>query len=144
MAVEYAAVALQTVPANQNVVFTDTIIPCNKGYVVHRNGSGLFKLRGLTNQSKARYRVLFGANIAVPTGQAIGPISLAISISGEPVRSTVMTVTPTALDAFFNVSADVFVEVDRGCCVDISIENVSDPAIPISVQNANLIIDRVA
>lgn len=144
MAVEYTAVQLQTVPPNQNVIFTDTVIPCSKGYVSHRNDSGLFKLRGITNQCKARYRVSFGANIAIPDEQDTGPISIAIAISGEPVRSTIMTVTPTDTNAFFNVSADVFIEVERNCCAIISIENVSDPAIPISVRNANLIIDRTA
>ncbi len=143
MAVEYTANAIQTVAVGQNVLFTDEPICCNKGFVVHRDGSGIITLRGITNnQCFARYRVSFGANIAVPTGSAVGAISLAIAINGEPVQTTNMIVTPAAVDEYFNVSTDVFINVPKGCCYTIAVENTS--TIPVNVQNANIIIDRVA
>lgn len=138
---EIIANALQTVPANQNVYFTDTIT-CGNCAITHRDDSGLVALRGMTGQCRARFRVSFGANIAVPTDGTVGPISLAIAIDGEAVRATTMTVTPTVVDAFFNVFSSVFIDVPRGCCVTISVKNITD--VDIDVQNANLIVDRVA
>jgi hypothetical protein len=110
--------------------------------MVHRNGSGLVTLRGLTNQCRARFRVSFGGNIAVPTGETVGPISLAIAISGEPVATTTMISTPAAVEEYNNVYGSIFIDIPRGCCAQISVRNTSDLA--INVQNANLIIERVA
>lgn len=138
---EIIANALQTVPANQNVYFTDTVV-CGNCAITHRDDSGLVTLRGLTNQCRARFRVTFGANIALPTGGTVGPIFLAIAIDGEAVRATTMTVTPAAVEEFFNVFSSVFVDVPRGCCVTISVKNITTD--DIEVQNANLIVDRVA
>ena len=138
---EIIANALQRVPANQNVYFTDTIT-CGNCAITHRDDSGLVTLRGMTGQCRARFRVSFGANIAVPTDGTVGPISLAIAIDGEAVRATTMTVTPTVVDAFFNVFSSVFIDVPRGCCVTVSVKNITD--VDIDVQNANLIVDRVA
>lgn len=138
---EIIANAVQTVPANQNVYFTDTVI-CGNGSISHRDDSGLVTLRGVTNQCRARFMVTFGGNIAVPTGGTVGPISLAIAIEGEPVPATTMIVTPATVEQFFNVKSSVFIDVPRGCCTRISVENTSDG--PIIVQNANLIITREA
>ena len=138
---EIIANAVQTVPANQNVYFTDTVI-CGNGSISHRDDSGLVTLRGVTNQCRARFMVTFGGNIAVPTGGTVGPISLAIAIEGEAVPATTMIVTPAAVEQFFNVKSSVFIDVPRGCCTRISVVNTSDEA--IVVQNANLIITREA
>ena len=138
---EIIANAVQTVQANQNVYFTDTVI-CGNGSISHRDDSGLVTLRGVTNQCRARFMVTFGGNIAVPTGGTVGPISLAIAVEGEPVPATTMIVTPAAVEQFFNVKSSVFIDVPRGCCTRISVENTSDEA--IVVQNANLIITREA
>lgn len=139
---EYSNAALQTVAAGADVIFTDAPIPCTRGYVVHREDSGLFKLRGITDQCRARYRVTFGANIAVPTGGTVGPTSLAIAVDGEALTSTIMTVTPAAVGEFFNVSRTINIDVPRGCCGNVSIRNIG--ADPVDVANANIIIDRVA
>ena len=138
---ELTSNALQTVLVNQSVYFTDVPINGNCS-IIHRQGSGLVALKGLTNQCRARYRVSFGANIAVPTGETVGPASLAIAIEGEAIPATIMTVTPAAVEEFFNVYSSIFIDVPRGCCNSISIRNISN--IPINVQNANLIIERVA
>lgn len=138
---EIIANAIQTVQANQNVYFTDTVI-CGNTSIGHRDDSGLVTLRGVTNQCRARFFVTFGGNIAVPTGGTVGPISLAIAINGEAVPATTMIVTPAAVDQYFNVKSSVFVDVPRGCCLNISMTNTSTEA--INVQNANLIITREA
>ena len=138
---EIIANAVQTVPANQNVYFTDTVI-CGNQSISHRDDSGLVTLRGVTNQCRARFMVTFGGNIAVPTGGTVGPISLAIAIEGEPVPATTMIVTPAAVEQYFNVKSSVFIDIPRGCCSQISVTNTSTQ--PILVQNGNLIITREA
>jgi hypothetical protein len=138
---EIIANELQTVLAGANVQFTDTVVP-GKACTMHRPGSGLVSLRGLTDQCRARYKISFGGNIAVPTGGTVGAISLAIAIDGEAIASTTMTVTPAAVEEFFNVFGAVYLDIPRGCCSQISVRNVNTQS--IEVQNANLIIERVA
>ena len=138
---EITANALQTVAANQNVLFTDTAV-CGSCSILHRNGSGLVTLRGLTNQCRARFKVTFGANVEVPTGGTLGPISLAIAVNGEPVNTTTMISTPAALEELNNVFTSIFLDVPAGCCTQISVENIGTEL--IAVQNANLIVERVA
>lgn len=138
---EIIANELQTVLAGANVQFTDTVVP-GKACTMHRPGSGLVSLRGLTDQCRARYKISFGGNIAVPTGGAVGAISLAIAIDGEAIAATTMTVTPAAVEEFFNVFGAVYLDIPRGCCSQISVRNVNTQS--IEVQNANLIIERVA
>ena len=138
---EITANALQTVNANQNVLFTDVVVDGNAS-IVHRDGSGLVTLRGITNQCRARFRVSFGANISIPTGGPVEALSVAISIDGEPVGSTTMIVVPAAVEDLWNVFGAVFLDVPKGCCSQISVENISTQ--PILVQNANLIVERVA
>lgn len=138
---EIIANALQTVAANQSVYFTDTVA-CGNCSIMHREGSGLVALKGNTNQCRARYKITFGANIALPTGGTVGPISLAIAIDGEAIPSTTMTVTPAAVEQFFNIFSAIFVDVPRGCCMTISVRNITTD--DIDVQNANLIVERVA
>lgn len=138
---EITANTLQTVEANQNVLFTEVAVPgcCS---IIHREGSGLITLRGITNQCRARYKVTFGGNIAIPAAGTVGPISLAISINGEPVATTTMTTTPAAVSQFNNVFSAIFIDVPAGCCSQVSVKNISTQA--IDVQNANLIAERVA
>ena len=138
---EIIANELQTVLAGANVQFTDTVVP-GKACTMHRPGSGLVSLRGLTDQCRARFKISFGGNIAVPTGGTVEAISLAIAIDGEAIAATTMTVTPAAVEEFFNVFGAVYLDIPRGCCSQISVRNVNTQA--IEVQNANLIIERVA
>lgn len=139
---EFTGVFVQQVAAGQNVLFNETPV-CGSNCIVHREGSGIVTLRGQTNQCRARYKVSFGGNIAIPTGGTVGPISVAISLDGEALGSATATVTPAAVEEFFNVFMAVFVEVPRGCCMTISVKNVSNPAQIIEVENANIIIERV-
>ena len=138
---EITANAIQTVASNANVLFPDTVV-CGNCAITHRDGSGLVTLRGLTNQCRARFRVSFGGNIAIPTGGTVGPISLAIAIDGEAVATTTMISTPAAVEEYQNVFSAIFLDIPRGCCSQISVKNISDE--DIEIQNANLIIERVA
>lgn len=138
---EIIANALQTVAANQNVYFTDEVTSGNCS-IMHRDDSGLVTLKGITNQCRARYKISFGGNIAIPTGGTVEAISLALAIEGEPVGATTMTVTPAAVEEFWNIFSAVFVDVPRGCCITVSVRNISTQS--VDVQNANLIVERVA
>lgn len=139
---EITANALQTVGASQNILFTDTVV-CGNCSIVHRDDSGLVTLRGLTNsQCRARFRVTFGGNVGIPTGGTVESISLALAINGEPVSTTTMISTPAAVEEFNNVFSSVFLDVPRSCCYQVSVKNTSEQ--DIDIQNANLIIERIA
>ena len=127
---EIIANALQTVGVNQNVLFTDTVV-CGNCSMNHRDGSGLVSIKGNTNQCRARYRVSFGGNVAIPTGGTVEAISLAIAIEGEAVPSTTMIVTPAAVEEFFNVFSAIFLDVPRECCMTVSVKNISTQEIEV-------------
>ena len=138
---ELIAVAIQEVAENDNVLFTDTVAKGNCS-ITHRESSGLVTLRGYTDQCRARYKVSFGGNIGIPTGGTVDAISVALSINGEAVASSTAIVTPQAVEEYNNIFNSIYVDVPRGCCYTISVKNTSDQA--IEVQNANLIVERVA
>lgn len=145
MAAEFTYNPIQEVLQNQPVIL-NTTIGCSKGYVIHRNESGLVTLRGIVNNpcsNFARYQVTFNGNIAVPTGGTVGPISVAIAIDGEPVLTSNAIVTPAAVDQYFNVTSTAIITVPKGCCFNVSVENTSVGG-SINVQNANLVVDRIA
>lgn len=141
---EYTAAALQTVDADQNILFTDTPVPCGRGWVIHREGSGVFTLRGITDKCAVLYRVQFNANIGLPEGATAAPISVALAIDGEPLASSIAIVTPAGDEDLGNATVFAIVRVPRGCCTHVSIVNTTNPDAPIIVQNANLEITRTA
>ena len=156
---EYVYNPVQRVEPNQNVLLQDAI-SCNRGYVIHRNGSGILTLRGIVNGGTccfARYQVTFNGNIAVPSDGTVGPISVSLAIDGEPIQTSRAIVTPAAVatdpptsENFFNVTSTAIITVPRGCCYTIAVENTSsgltatDPAPAILVQNANVTVARIA
>lgn len=137
---EFSANAVQTVNPGETIVFTESPVPCNKGLVRHRDGTGNFLLSGRSNcpcKKSVNYFVDFGANIAVPTGQTVGAISVALSVDGATIPPTQMIVTPAAVEEFFNVSCATNVPIFSNCCESFSIRNTS--GIPILVENANVV-----
>ena len=140
---EYSYTLNQTVGSEANILFLDGDRCCRRGYVTHRSGSGVFKLKGANNCGKTIYRVSFNANIAVADGGTVGPISVALQEDGETLGNAVATVTPAAVGDFFNVSLDTFIVIPCGCCVTVSVENITDGT-AIDVTNANIIFERVA
>ena len=146
---EFSANAVQTVNPGETVIFTESLVPCRRGLVRHRDYTGNFLLVGFiprqrgcccNRQQEAQYLVDFGANIAIPTGGTVGAISLAITMDGATLPSSNMIVTPAAVEQFFNVSRAINAAVFGGCCEALSVRNTSDQ--PILVQNANIIISR--
>lgn len=147
---EYLANAVQAVDLNSPVLFTASI-PCNKGYVYHEDETGNFILRGRTPNCFARYQVTFNGNIAIPTGGAVTPIALAISVNGEARPTSRAIFTPAAVDEYGNVTSTAIITVPQGCCFDLTVKYVSGvtdgtttPTPTINVINANLDINRIA
>ncbi len=136
---EFTNVPIQLVAEGAAVVFNATPV---KGCdcINHRDGAGVVTLRGCAKCPYSRYRVSFGANIAVPEDGTVGPISVSIAVKGEPLGSATAITTPAAVDEYDNVYISVLVEVPRDCCIDVAVINTSDQ--PINVQNANLIVDK--
>lgn len=139
---QITANALQTVKSGGDVVFTDTPIPGNCS-IIHREGFANITLRGLANgQCRARFKVSFNGNISPSTGETPAQLTLVLSVDGENIGPTRMMAFPSAVGQFSNVSAHIFLDVPVGCCTHLNVKNIS--TIPIDLQNANLIVERVA
>lgn len=147
---EYFANALANIPLNEAIDF-EASIPCNRGYVFHEDGTGVFILRGVTNNCFARYRVTYTGNIAIPTGGTVAPIAVAIALNGEQRMASRAIITPAAVDEYGNVTSTAIITVPRGCCFSVSVRYVSGvtdgtttPPVSINQINGNLTIDRIA
>ena len=134
---EYTNANIVSVAAGQNVPLTETAVN-SKPCIVHRQGAGIVTLRGLTNQNRALFRVSFGGNIAIPTGGTVEAITAALAINGEPLTS----VTPAAVENYFNIYVSAQVCVPKGCCLTVAMENTSTQA--VNFANSNLTVERIA
>lgn len=151
MAAEYLANAVQEISLNAPAIFTASI-PCTKGYVYHEDETGIFILRGITcGQCFATYKVTFNGNIAIPTGGTVTPIAIALTVNGEPRLTSRAIYTPAAAEEYGNVTSTAIIKIPRGCCFSLSVESIPastdtavTPAPVIEMQNANLVIDRIA
>lgn len=142
----------QNVPFGQNLLLIDSI-PCPRGQVIHRNGSGILTLRGCAsgNSCFARYEVTFNGNLAVPEGGTAAAIAVALAIDGEPLQSSRAIVTPAAVEQYFNVTSTAIITVPRGCCYTVALENVNAGVggdivdeQTVSVADGNLTVARIA
>jgi len=151
MAAEYLANPIQEVALNAPILFSASI-PCNRGWVYHEDETGIFILRGITcNQCFATHQVTFNGNIAIPEGGTVTPIAVAVTINGEPRVTSRAIYTPAAVDEYGNVTSTAIIKVPKGCCFSLAVEHVAattdptvTPAPVINVQNANLVISRIA
>lgn len=132
------SVPVQSVNSGQNVLFTTDRCRTNSckcgGWLIHDNGSGLF-----TISKQGIYEVEYNANI---TSTTAGAISLVLELNGEAIGGTNAIYNVTTADDVGHVSASTLVCVPCGCCVTISLGNNSANA--ISVQDANIIIKKIA
>ena len=147
--------ASENVALNTPVTF-DSAIPCSMGHVYHQNGTGTIILKGIPLSSCpcrnqiARYSVKFEGNIAIPTGGAVTPIAMAITVSGEQRQNSRSIYTPAAVDEFGHIDSVAVVDVPKGCCLIVSIEYVdattddagTTPTPVVTVKNGSVIIDQ--
>lgn len=152
MAAEYLANAPQSVALNAPVIFTASI-PCRKGYVYHEDETGIFILRGIVNSNAcfATYRVTYNGNIAIPTGGAVTPVALALTVNGEPRLTSRAIYTPADVEEYGNLTSTAIIKVPKCCCFSLSVEYIpasEDPTVTptpiVTVQNSNLVVDRIA
>ncbi len=136
---QFSSVFVQQVSAGQNALLLDDTVKSR--CVNHRAGSGLVCL---TNSgcdcNPARYRIFAKANVGIPTGGTVGPISLGLSLNGEVLQSSIATVTPAAVGEFFNVAFEEIVCAGK-CQVNVAVTNPTDQT--IEVENLVLIVERV-
>ena len=133
--IELINTAVQTVPIGQSVVYN--AVAARGGCAErHRQGSAQATLL-----KPGRYLVSFSGNIAVPTGETVGEISLALTYDGEVLGGSTMRVTPAAVEEYFNVSTQHYVDVYCNCCVNVAVQNTS--TIPVLVDNPNITVVRV-
>lgn len=146
---EFSNNDVQTINPGESAIFSVTEVPCNRGFVRHRDGTGNFMFAGTVfnnggcrccSPRTANYMVEFGGNIAIPTGGTVGEVSMAITVDGATIPSSQMIVTPAAVEEFQNVSVAKVVDIFRGCCQTATVRNTSDQ--PILLQNANIVISR--
>ncbi len=148
---EYLANAPQNVALNGPILFTASI-PCNSGCVYHEDETGIFILKGKTDNCFARYQLTFNGNIEVPEDGELTPIGVAISVNGEARPTSLTIFTPQAVDELGNVTSTAIVTVPKGCCFSAAVRYIdattldpeTEPTGVITVQNANLVITRVA
>lgn len=149
MAAEFTSIAEQTVNPGETIIFTDVTSPCRQGLIQHVDNTGNFVLKGSPYQrggcrccqsQTVNYLVAFGANIAIPEGETVGAISVALTVDGSTVPASTMIVTPAAVAQYQNVSREILVPILKGCCQAVAVRNTS--AIPILVIDANILFSR--
>ena len=148
---KYVTSTDQNVALNNTIPFDIVSIPCNKGCVVPVT-TGVLNLRSGANQC-ARYNVKAQANVAIPTGGAVTPIAIAITINGVAIPDSVAVVTPTAVEDVWHINTSTTVTVPCGCCLSVSATYVDateddaavTPTPSIFVRRyASLTVERVA
>lgn len=148
MAAEYSYPITQVVAADGNILFLNGDRCCKKGFILHNNTSGVFRLKGICKNcaTRAVYKVNFHANVAVAPaadGGVLQPIIVALSQNGETMQNTVSVVTPAAIGDQWVVNFETMIELPCGCCDTISVRNISATT-AIEVENANILFERIA
>ena len=148
MAAEYSYSLTQTVAVDENILFLNGDRCCKRGYILHNNTSGVFRLKGICKNcaTRAVYKVNFHANVAVAPaadGGVLEPVTLALTQNGETMLNTVSTVTPAAIGNLWVINFETLIELPCGCCDTISVRNISATT-AIEVENANILFERIA
>ena len=107
------------VALNGTFPFDIVSIPCNKGCVVPIT-AGVLTLKGDTTNRFARYEVKVQGNVSIPTGGAVTPIAVAITLNGVVLPDSVAIVTPAAVEDFWHINTSTTITVPCGCCVSVS------------------------
>ena len=115
----YVTTTDNLVALNGTIPFNSVSIPCNKGNVIPLV-PGVLNLNGNTSNRFARYNVSLQGNIQIPTGGAVTPIALGITLNGVVIPQSVAIVTPAAAGNYWHVSTETSVTVPCGCCVTVS------------------------
>jgi len=141
-----------TVALNGTIPFSTVSIPCNTGNVVPL-AVGVLNLNGNTPNRFARYRVNVKANVQIPTGGAVTPIAIGITVNGSIIPESVAIVTPAAAEDYWFINTEAVITVPCGCCVSVSAvyadgtedDPATTPTPSIGIRrNASITVDRIA
>lgn len=116
---QYITSTDQNVALNGTIPFDVVSIPCNKGCVIPIT-TGVLTLQGSNSNRFARYEVTLQANVAIPTGGAVTPLALAITLNGVAIPDSVAIVTPAAVEDVWHINTTTTITVPCGCCVSVS------------------------
>ena len=148
----YVTTSDALVALNGTIPFNSVSIPCNKGNVVPLV-PGILNLNGNTSNRFARYEVSLQGNIQIPTGGAVTPIAVGITVNGVVVPESVAIATPAAVGEYWHVNTTVPITVPCGCCLTVSgayVDGTEDdpattPTPSIQVRReASLTVTRIA
>ena len=130
------ATEVQTVANGQNVLFpTDRVRTKScQCWLAHDVGSGLFTLT-----KQGIYEVEYTADI---TSTTVGVASLELEQNGEAVGGTESIYNVATASAYGNVSGATLIQIPCGASYTITLGNNS--GLDLSVQNANIIIKKLA
>lgn len=131
----------QEIAINSNVLFAnDTIRTRNAtccGFLEHEEGSGLFTLT-----KNGIYEIIFRANITSATaGDVLG---LIMTSNGENTPGTQMDYTVATASVNEGVSATRLVRICNGSKTIAIKNNSTTNTTPMLVENANIIIKKIA
>lgn len=107
------------VALNGTIPFNQVSIPCNKGNIIPVV-PGVFNLNGNTSNRFARYEITLQGNVQIPTGGAVTPIALGITLNGVIIPESVAIVTPAAVEDYWHIHTTAIVTVPCGCCLTVS------------------------
>lgn len=154
MAVYLTRDQIENILLNNPITFLDSI-PCPNGNIFHQSGTGIFVLRGISNNPCARfarYNLNFTGNIAIPEGGAVTPVATGIIVNGEVWQGSRSIFTPAAVDTYGHVESVATINVPIGCCFTVSVEYISGiindptatPTPSVNIIDGSLDINRVA
>ena len=123
----------QIVQPGDAIIFNQVITPCDYDLILHRLDSGDFFAKGVSMKPERRtccckrskavnYNVHFGANVAIPEGGTVAP----------------MTSTPDAVAEFNNIARYTSVPIWKGCCQSVSVRNIGTAPIEVSEPVFNM------
>ena len=149
---EYVTTSDALVTLNGTIPFNSVSIPCSKGNAIPL-AVGVLNLKGNTTNRFARYLVNVKANVQIPTGGAVTPIAVGITVNGSVIPESVAIVTPAAVEDYWFVNTNAIITIPCGCCASVSatyVDGTEDdptttPTPSIGVRrNASITVDRIA
>lgn len=111
---EYITTSDANVALNGTIPFGTVSIPCNTGNVIPL-AVGVLNLKG-----NNRYNVKVKANVQIPTGGAVTPVAIGITVNGSIIPESVAIITPAAVEEYAFINTDAVITVPCGCCASVS------------------------
>lgn len=135
---KFAYAPVQTIAAGGNALLNPTDCCCCCDNTVRQTATGVIRLAGRYNRSITQYHVIFDANVAIPAGATVAPITLGITLDGVVLPGTIATVTPASAGDVWHIGVNDLINVMCGDAVTIAVQNLS--GVDIEMRNAVLIV----